>query len=754
VNGLFASLGVGLRLARGAGHVGWLRLGAIAVSVAFALTVLVGVTAVPGAIEARRAREAAREPAPGLVDGGTSTRVAQIRDRWHGRTIVRVVVEVGPGAPVPPGLAELPAPGTSALSPGLEAAIAADPSLGRRFPRPARRIAPDGLVSDRDLLAYVGVPRGALGGGGEPAQRFGLPPRLVETISGRLLWTLLFGLSVFVLAPVAGVVVAATRLAAAARARRWQALRILGASVRQVRAIVATEALVGSAAGVVLGLGLLAERPGSGSVTIGTTSVFASDLRPPPLALGVVAVLLPFVVSGVAVLAATGATRLPTATRPVRTAARRGRLAVVPLAAALTILTIGLPVADAVDLSRGTRQQLLFAAVVLSAAGMASALGLGVQRLARWSAAARRRPATVLAIRALAADPGAFTRMVGLLTTVLLALGLAMVVGTQFGSDQVLRAQLVQQQRNGGRPLAQLMSSMGSGMDVASLDGRDGVRIALPTPLILDRPGGEGIGQAVLATCAQLDVMAAPVRGCVDGQIGQLVGLGRSAPPPPAQAVIEGRAGSASISASTASPVEVGLPESAGLDGALIVPPSRLDGVGGAAVRLAEVVLTPAPDALDRLRDAAPTLQPDALVQVPFDTAGVDDHSANARWVVLGAGATLVLGAGGLLLTAVDGITGRRRRFAALVIVGAPRRVLREAAFQEVLWPLLLGVVLAVGMVVLDGVALVAQGRGDRVDPRMILRLSGGAALFSVGLAWVTSRAVSIRLRPEVLRSE
>jgi len=188
-------------------------------------------------------------------------------DIYQGQTIERLdVAALGSGAPVPPGVSRLPASGQYYASPALAALIRSVPAdeLGDRFGgRLAGTIGQAALTGPDELVIYVGYPRAALAR---------LPATVVvtaiATAPGRTIWTNFFrdsfivGAIAFVF-PILILVGTATRLAAARREERYAALRLVGATNRQIGVVSSVDAVVSALLGSMLGIVifLLLRRP-------------------------------------------------------------------------------------------------------------------------------------------------------------------------------------------------------------------------------------------------------------------------------------------------------------------------------------------------------------------------------------------------------------------------------------------------------------------------------------------------------------
>jgi hypothetical protein len=216
-------------------------------------------------------------------------------DIYRGRTIERLdVAKLGPGSPVPPGISKLPVAGQYYASPALAALIKRAPAnqLGDRFQgKLAGTIGRAALTGPDELLIYVGY---------TPARLAHLPATMVvntiSTAPGRQVWTSYFrdafavGAIAFVF-PILILVGTATRLAAARREERYAALRLVGASNRQVGVISSVDAVVSSLIGTVAGIAIfIALRPVLAHTAITSERYFYSQVT--PTSLGYLAVLI------------------------------------------------------------------------------------------------------------------------------------------------------------------------------------------------------------------------------------------------------------------------------------------------------------------------------------------------------------------------------------------------------------------------------------------------------------------------------
>lgn len=260
-------IGFGLRLTFAGGREAGTRLVIIAAAVALGVGLLLTTLAGINAVNAQSERYAWRS-----TDSATSagTPAADpllwlLRDTYFERqTIGRLdVAATGPTSPVPPGIPRLPGPEEFYASPALSALLSSTPAdeLGDRFPgRQTGTIGPSALPAPNSLFVIVG----------HAPEELSRQPRVEHVTSiaspgcdACQVASMAAGLNL-VLAVVAGALLFpllmfignATRLAAARREQRFAAMRLIGATPRQVSVVAAVEATVSAIAGTALGFGL------------------------------------------------------------------------------------------------------------------------------------------------------------------------------------------------------------------------------------------------------------------------------------------------------------------------------------------------------------------------------------------------------------------------------------------------------------------------------------------------------------------
>jgi hypothetical protein len=257
---------LGLRLTLATGREAIIRLVAIAAAVALGVGVLLVSLAGINAVHAQSTRTAwlntsTRNLHPSGDEATADPLWAEANLDQYGRSVIERVdtAATGPHSPVPPGLAQLPGPGQFYASPAMSRLLASTPrgQLADRYPgRQVGTIGDEALASPDSLVIIIGHTAAEL------AQApFARQIRSFETAAQRAPGDAHPGRMQLILAVVAGALLipvlifigAATRLSAARREQRFAAMRLVGATPRQVSVIAAVEATVATAVGVVVG---------------------------------------------------------------------------------------------------------------------------------------------------------------------------------------------------------------------------------------------------------------------------------------------------------------------------------------------------------------------------------------------------------------------------------------------------------------------------------------------------------------------
>ena len=281
---------LGLRLTINGGKEAAVRLAIIVGAVALGVGLLLIVLAGMNGINAQNARSAWLNTGSVFVPGPASPGGAppgppgaspvatasnplwwlSTTDNYKSHTIDVVdVAATGPDSPVPPGLSHLPGPGQFYASPALTRLLRSTPAneLADRYPGtqvgtvgPAALPAPNSLII---VMGHTPAQMSALPGAGEIA-RINTSTTHSSGANGwdsNKLQVILAVGALALLFPVLIFIATATRLSAARREQRFAALRLVGATPRQVSMISAVESSVGGLGGVVIGFGLFLVPP-------------------------------------------------------------------------------------------------------------------------------------------------------------------------------------------------------------------------------------------------------------------------------------------------------------------------------------------------------------------------------------------------------------------------------------------------------------------------------------------------------------
>ena len=261
---------LGLRLTLGSGREAALRVLVTAAAVALGVGMLLACLAGANGLHAQTDRGAWLDTsAQAVAPTSTSGRLWWLTstDEFSNQEIDRVdIAASGPNAPVPPGIPHLPGPGEYYASPALTTLLRSEPANELRDRYPAHQIGTIGaaaLPSPNSLIIIIG----------HTARQLSQAPGAVEvgaiqstpascyacqntTGSGPVLQFILAGGAVALLLPILILIATASRLSAARREERFAAMRLVGATPRQISAVSAVEAAVAAVAGVAAGFAL------------------------------------------------------------------------------------------------------------------------------------------------------------------------------------------------------------------------------------------------------------------------------------------------------------------------------------------------------------------------------------------------------------------------------------------------------------------------------------------------------------------
>ncbi|GAA2191397.1 ABC transporter permease [Micromonospora lupini] len=655
----------GLRLAVAGGREALTRLLVIAAAVAIGSGLLLTTLAGVNAVNAQLTRYASMYPNASAGDADPlwwSTR----QDYFHGKQIIRIdVAATGPTAPTPVGVPTTPGPGEYYASPALRDLLAAHPAdqLGDRYPgRDLGTVGPAALTSPDTLLVIAG---------GTPEQVAKLPaakqvtsvgdtPALPETTVDLILGVIAGGL----LFPVLIFIGTATRLSAARREQRFAAMRLVGATPRQISTVAAVEATAAAVAGTAVGFGLFyAFRDPLASIPFTGMPFFPDDMS-----LGVLNVLLVAlgVPAGAAVAAQVSLRRvrispLGVTRRVTPRAPRAYRLIPALLGVAVLFFAIGFKP----ETSDG-QTAVFLPGLLLIMAGLVFAgpwlTMVGARVMARYA----NRPATLIAARRLADNPKAGFRAisgimlalfvtsvaVGVITTIIANRGPAPIGSTEAGQVSLY-----------------LPEDASAAPDTlfTGLRSINGVRSATA---VRENPDRMNAGEPGLIACT--DIPRAYGR-CAEGATVAEVATG----------LIPFRESASSARVWPAASVPLGDLQQ------LPVMSIVVDTDGSAA-------------AIERTRTvlevAFPTFWTGANVPGDFESDFANTLRGWEQLANVVIIASLALGGCSLAVSVIGGLTERRRPFSLLRLSGAPVRVLRRVVALESAVPMLAVAAVAIGM--------------------------------------------------------
>ena len=718
-----------LRLAVGGGREALARLTMIAAAVAIGVGLLLSTFAGMNAVERTNQRQV-------WLDTGAASRTERASvdplwwwphgDYYDGKSLTEVdVAATGPTSPVPPGLTRLPAPGEYYASPALARLIRDTPAdqLADRFPaRLAGTIGDAALASPDSLIAVVGR---------TPAQIKGAPgARAVTTIADTrpavcsdcwdnavrgdaltLISSVVAGALIF---PVLIFIATATRLSAAAREQRYAAMRLVGATPRQVSVISAVESALAAAAGMVLGFGLYAAlRPLVATIPLtGQQRFFLSDLTlGAPQILGV-AVGVPVAAAIAARLALRRVAVSPLGVSRRVTARPPSAWRLIPLLAGLGELAYFVFVGHRPATGNGQTAAYLpgFLVVML---GLVIAGPWLTMTAARAVARRTRRPAALIAVRRLAADPKTGFRAVsGLVLALFVTTATVSIIGTineyrgPLSGDRQTRT-VVEAGGDGRAPLAGTVPARLL-TEVRALPGVRGVAVVHANP--------DGVGKVTHRRVHPGD------------------------PPPPSPALV-------TCSDLAQTPMVGRCPVGASVtavdsyafdslqshpDLAWPAAPISTQALAKLPVRLLYVATDGSTAAMERARTLLTAAYPHHQVRTVGDW-GTTLQQELAGWrqladVVLLT--TLPIAGCSLAVSVVAGLSDRRRPFALLRLTGAPLRLLQRVVALESALPLLAVAAISIGTgFAASALFLKSQMRYDLVSPGVAYY-----ALVTVGL--------------------
>ncbi|PRX47651.1 FtsX-like permease family protein [Prauserella shujinwangii] len=719
------------------------------VAVATALVLLL--IGLPFATQERGDRASWQEPSYGSGEDGPATiSVSWSRDYTDGEQITRVdVAALGdPGSVrLPEGVPAFPAPGEALVSPELARLVDRLPGsqLADRFgDRIVGTLGEDALEYPEQLVALVGQRADQL--------PIGYPQHGFTSGLGTehdLQLRFLAGVGVVVLlVPSLVLVASAARLTAARRERRLAALRLAGATPRQVISMVAAETAIAAAGGALLGFAASPLLHAAAShVPWGGGTWQPTDFQLP------LAVSLPIVVAvpALVLLAAVLGLRRVMWTPLGATAAHRrkpphwARLLALPAAGGFFFAMVS----ASADSGGGVLPVLAGLGLVIASAmvvgpWVTSAIGGVFLRI--W-----RRPAMLLAGRRLRDDPkGAYRASAGVVLAVFtgsMALTLMPSLESMAGSSSPFRDSVLYLEAD----RATATDVVRQTNDELARYGQDERALALGQVTL--RNGSDAIQPAIVADCATASVL---LRFDMNGACSATPGIYSDYPLDPEQLTVTGswEAGTAGEPFAPGTPMRPILSNGAEISSTPIVDPAVLP--EGVEFQHALVAVPTTEENREVVRTA---LAGSAHgIEIQSRETRLDRQQGQLadlrRVTVIGlVAASLLAGCSAAIATA-GSVMDRRRTFGALLAAGTPVRVLARAIRTEAAMPALVATVGAgaVGVIVAMGLYSLIQPGAVVLTPWILAPVALGALVAL--LAASVCRPALNRVRSEPLADE
>lgn len=749
---------LGLRLTLGGGREAAARLVVTAIAVALGVGMLLAALACLNALNAQNGRAKWLDSGEQGTSSPSGSKSASdplwwilTADQFGNQTIDRVdLAATGPDSPVPPGIAHLPGPGQYYASPALSKLIRDTPAnqLGDRFPgKQIGTIGDSALTGPDALVIVIGHSASQLSHAHYATEVTSIetPAAAAGGTAGvensATLKYIFIAAACALLFPVLTFIGTATRLAAARREQRFAAMRLVGATPRQVSVIAAVEASLAAVGGVAVGFGLFfLLRPALTTADFTGEPFFPGDLSP-----GLADILL--VAIGIPAAAAVAA----------RVALRRVQIA--PLGVSRRVTPRALRAWRVIPLLAGIAELSYFAVAGHpgTTGGQAVAFFLGFLLLmtgliiagpwlmmagARVMARRASSPAMLIAGRRLSDNPRAAFRAISGLILALFVTGTAVGVITTLVDD------------HGGGGLGGSTLARETLLDQASYYAAPGKAATtadpIPEPVLAKLRSIRGV-QAV--TVIRADPRAAQNANPYDtaglvscAQLAQDPALGRCAP----------GASVALVTADFTDSVK-GLPsQRTAVWPAAAISPGRLAGL---PVQLIAVRTNGSSAAIEQARTvldlASPYLGLPATVDQLTAAAGaqIAAWQREAEIVII---ASLPIAGCSLAVSVAAGLTDRKRPFSLLRLTGVPLGMLRRVVALESAVPLVVIAVISAGTGLL-GAALFLRSQFDVSfqPPGMqyyLIVLAGLVA--SLGIIASTLPLLQRITGPEVARNE
>jgi hypothetical protein len=751
----------GLRLTFRGGKEAIVRLVITAVAVALGVGLLLITLAGVDAVKAQNARYAWLSTGPSPVPAVGTRGPAHdplwwlLRaDRYGSQIVGRVdVAATGPSAPVPPGIPHLPGPGQFYASPALGQLLRTTPAgqLGGRFPgRQVGTIGAAALPSPNSLVIIVGGTASQLSHASgafevtriqtEPRSCNGTDCQVGVGINTNGIDLILAVVACALLLPVLIFIGTATRLSAARREQRFAAMRLAGAGVRQVSVISAVESTAAAVCGVVIGFGLFyLLRSAVSGIPFTGAPFYPSDLSLSVADFPLVAIGVPAAAAITARLSLRRVSISPLGVSRRSTSSTPRIYRLLPILAGL--LELAFFAATSPPNATGGQLVVYLPGFFLIMAGLIISgpwfTMLGAKALARRTS----RPATLIAARRLADNPGAGFRAISGLILALFVTSVAVGVitttdahsSTSIGAATSNNATLAEELSGPAAAAAVPGTTLAK---LGSVHGVQGVAVIHANPL------GTVISGAKVGLSSSFGRIRSGLVSCA--QLAHTPALG-SCP-----------AGAAAV----AIPAQI-LPAGSSLQSGIVwsaaaISAGRLESLPAQTL---VVSTTGATSAIERARTALEAAYPGEAPPGTIAELRAGVNSPLAGWqqladvVIL---ASLPIAGCALAVSVVSGLSDRKRPFSLLRLTGAPLSVLRRVVALESAVPLLVTAVISIGAGFLTAQLYLTSQLGYSLRPPgpayYLIVVAGIAA--SLGIIGSTFPMLQRITRPEAARTE
>ncbi|HEX9540489.1 MAG TPA: FtsX-like permease family protein [Streptosporangiaceae bacterium] len=778
-------IGLGLRLVISGGREAVTRLVVLAVAVGLGVGLLLTAVAGTNAVTTWNNSHAWLWTGTSSVPPGPAAGIAPLwwhpsADTFAGQQIDRFdVAATGTLSPVPPGITHDPGPGQYYASPGFAALLRSTPAnqLAGRYPgRLAGTIGDAALSSPNSLVIIIGHTPAQLAGTPDSVQVTSIATAVPGRFDDRLnpkglaympanagiessgIDLILSVVALGMLTPVLIFIATATRLSAARREQRFAAMRLAGATRKQVSLLAAVESTAAAVLGMAVGFGIffLLRTPVAGIPFFGEP-FFPGQLSLSPTDILAVAIGVPVAAAVAARLALRRVhiSPLGVARRTTPKPPRAWRT--LPLLAGLAEL--GFFAVRGGQLSVGAETQVLVSGFLLIIAGLVIAGPWLTMAMARVMARRTSRPGALIAARRLADDPRAAFRAVSGLVLALFITTVAVVAITtqdtkdltRFGSAaeaNVLTDQLAGQQSPASQgtpgpaaPAAPLAAQL------RGIPGVRGVVVVRADPGLTIPGTFPGLGTS---TFGPPSPVPAGVVSCA--QLATVPALGRCPAGAAAAAFPEGGFGfGVNNSLFGTNPTGITWP-------AVNVPASRLGSLGVDAINVATDGSVPAVEQARTVLENARAYPSASAPSTIGDLIAQDNSSNNAYQQLANTVILVSLPIAGCTLAAAvaAGLADRKRPFSLLRLTGARLAMLRRVVALESAVPLLAvaAVAIGTGFGAAAEYASVAQHYPMVAPGAAYYLITAGGILAALGIIAATFPLLARITGPDVARNE